>query len=152
MDIISAYTEFEFEQGDHHVWLPLEKTIIYNPDNLSSNLARFGLLHEISHGLLGHRYYTFDAELLGMEQAAWEQAVTLAPKFNILPDQAHIAACLATYQNWLEQRAICPECTAFGLQRARNRFMCIECGAYWKTNDRKSARVQRHRLDLNLAT
>lgn len=149
MDIIKSFEQFEFEAADFHVWLPLDKVVLYNPDNLETNLGRFGLLHEISHGLLGHRFYTFDAQLLAMEQDAWEHALELAPTYQIEADYDHIDTCLATYENWLEQRATCPDCDAFGLQRARNRFSCIECGSHWKTNDRKNARVQRHRLDLS---
>ncbi len=148
MDIVGSFDQFEFEEGDFHVWLPLDKIVLYNPDNLDTNLGRFGLLHEISHGLLSHRFYTFDTELLSMEQDAWEHALTLAPEHNVEPDHNHIENCLYTYQNWLEQRATCPDCSAFGLQRARNRFTCIECGAHWKTNDRKNARVQRRRLAI----
>lgn len=148
MDIINSFKQFEFEVADFHVWLPLDKVVLYNPEDLDTNRGRFGLLHEISHGLLGHRFYTFDAQLFSMEQDAWEHALSLAPTYNVKPDHTHIKACLATYQTWLEQRATCPDCSAFGLQRARNRFTCIECNTHWKTNDRKSARVQRHRLDL----
>lgn len=148
MDIIKSFNQFGFEEGDFHVWLPLDKIVLYNPDNLDSNLGRFGLLHEISHGLLGHRFYTFDAELFAMEQDAWDHALQLSPAYNVEPDYNHIDTCLFTYENWLEQRATCPDCGAFGLQKARNRFTCIECGAHWKTNDRKSARVQRRRTIL----
>jgi len=148
LDIIKSFEQFEFEVGNFHVWLPLDKIVLYSPDNLDSNLGRFGLLHEISHGLLGHRFYTFDAQLLGMEQDAWEHALSLAPNYSVKPDHDHIDNCLFTYENWLEQRATCPDCDAFGLQRARNRFSCIECGAHWKTNDRKNARVQRRRHAL----
>lgn len=148
MDIINSYNQFGFEPADYHVWLPLDKIVLYNPENLDTNLGRFGLLHEISHGLLGHRFYTFDTELLSMEQEAWQHALLLAPEHDVEPDYDHIDNCLDSYQNWLEQRANCPNCSAFGLQQARNRFTCIECNAHWKTNDRKSARVQRHRLDI----
>lgn len=148
MDIIKSFPQFSFEPADIHVWLPLDKIVLYNPQNLDSNTGRLGLLHEISHGLLSHRFYTFDAELVAMEQAAWHQALDLAPKYQVVADYNHIDNCLGSYQAWLELRATCPDCQAFGLQRSRNRFSCVECGAYWKTNDRKSARVQRHRLDL----
>ncbi len=148
MDIIKAFDQFSYEPADLHVWLPLDKIVLYNPANLDSNLGRFSLLHEICHGILGHRFYTFDAELLAMEQAAWQQAMQLAPDHHVIPDLDHVHNCLATYQNWLERRAACPDCQAFGLQKARNRFYCLECGAHWKTNDRKSARVQRQRISL----
>jgi len=149
VDIIQSFNQFDFQADDIHVWLPLERIVLYNPKGLDTNLGRLSLLHEVCHGLLNHRFYTFDAELYGMEQEAWLHAIELAPDFKIEPDYNHIDACLATYENWLEQRATCPDCSAFGLQTARNRFSCIECGVHWKTNDRKSARVQRHRLDLN---
>jgi len=148
MDIINSYPEFAFETGDMHVWLPLDKIVLYNPNGLDNKLGRLSLLHEICHGLLAHRFYTFDAELYTMEQDAWIKAIELAPDHKIEPDYKHIDQCLLTYESWLEQRAACPSCSAFGLQRARNRFSCIQCGEHWKTNDRKSARVQRHRLDL----
>lgn len=149
MDIIKSFGQFEFEVADLHVWLPLDKIVLYSPDNLDTNIGRLGLLHEISHGLLGHRFYTYDAELLAMEQDAWERALELAPAHHVKTDYDHIDNCLASYELWLEQRATCPDCSAFGLQRARNRFTCIECGAHWKTNDRKNARVQRRRLAIS---
>jgi hypothetical protein len=148
LDIINSFKQFEFEEADVHVWLPLDKIVLYNPDQLETNIGRFGLLHEISHGLLGHRFYTYDTELLKMEREAWDQALILAPDYKVTPDHHHIAACLQTYAAWHEQRALCPDCQAYGVQQARNRFSCIECGAHWKTNDRKNARVQRRRLAI----
>ena len=86
MDIINSYPQFVFETGEAHIWLPLDKIVLYNPKGLDTNLGRLSLLHEICHGLLEHRFYTFDAELYSMEQDAWIEAIELAPSFQIKPD------------------------------------------------------------------
>lgn len=148
MELLQDYPQFTYEAGSQHMWLPLERTVIYNPDGLDTTTGRLGLLHEICHGILGHRYYKFDIELLLMEQDAWDLVCELAPKHALTPQEQHIDSCLDSYDSWLEQRATCPVCSSFGLQLSRNRFSCIHCGEHWQTNDRKSARVQRRRLRL----
>lgn len=55
----SDYPQFSFKQAADYLWSPNEQTIYYtdSPDVHSY------LLHELSHGLLGHADYYYDIEL-----------------------------------------------------------------------------------------
>lgn len=132
------------------MWSPYTKTIYYNSRRLGSNTGKIGLLHEIGHGLLSHRVYKYDMELLKMEMEAWDIVRELAPKYNLTIDEEHIARCISSYDYWLSKRATCPDCTNFSLQKDRTTFGCFACGSEWKVNDRKDRRVKRtvtHRFE-----
>lgn len=125
------------------MWSPYSATIFYNPKRLKSNEGKIGLLHEVGHGLLEHRVYKYDMELLKMEMEAWDIVRELAPHYNYVADEAHIARCIESYDHWLSKRATCPDCSNFSLQKDRMNFGCFECGSEWKVNDRKDRRVMR---------
>ncbi len=125
------------------MWSPLTKTIYYNAKRIKSDAGKIGLLHEIGHGILSHRVYKYDMELLKMEMDAWDIARNLAPKYGIQIDEEHIARAIASYDRWLSKRATCPDCNNFSLQKDRNNFGCFYCGSKWKVNERKDRRVMR---------
>ncbi len=132
------------------MWSPYTKTIYYNSRRMNNNIGKLGLLHEIGHGILSHRVYKYDMELLTMEMEAWDIARQLAPKYNVDVDEQHIARAIASYDHWLSKRATCPDCTNFSLQKDRSTFGCFACGSQWKVNDRKDRRVKRtitHRFE-----
>jgi hypothetical protein len=125
------------------MWSPLTKTIYYNSRKISSMSGKIGLLHEIGHGILAHRVYKYDMELLRMEMDAWDFVRQLAPKYKLDVDEEHIARCIASYDRWLSKRATCPDCNNFSLQKDRSSFGCFYCGSRWRVNERKDRRVMR---------
>lgn len=125
------------------MWSPYTKTVYYNSRRMGTNTGKIGLLHEIGHGILAHRVYKYDMELLKMEMEAWDIVRKLAPKYNLDIDEEHIARCISSYDHWLSKRATCPDCANFSLQKDRSTFGCFACGSKWKVNDRKDRRVKR---------
>ena len=116
------YSEFTFKPGTKFAWRP-PKTIIYDEKEPNFDLL---LLHELGHALLDHRDYSADVTRLKMETAAWEQAKSIAEKYNVTWDAEVAESELDTYRNWLHQKSRCPIC---GLTRFQDDsgYHCPRC-------------------------
>lgn len=138
-----SFPELSFVAGDQFYWSPETKTVYYLR-NATGQRASWSLLHETGHGILGHTSYAADFELLRLEVAAWEQAITLATSFNITIDPNHIQDCLDTYREWLYKRSICPNCTAKCLQQDDHvHYHCFNCHTVWKVSANRFGRSYR---------
>lgn len=91
---------------------------------IEQNYYNLQLLHEVGHGLLGHRDFKTDVERVKMECAAWEKARELAEKYGVEYDEGFVEDELDTYRDWLHQRSKCPKC---GLTRYQDRSGCYHC-------------------------
>ncbi|HSX14446.1 MAG TPA: hypothetical protein VLE72_00860 [Candidatus Saccharimonadales bacterium] len=129
------------------MYSPKAQTITYDPKRLKRNDGKIGLLHEIGHAYLGHKYYTYDMQLLTMEMDAWDFVRRMAMTYSIKIDEAHINRCIASYDEWLSKRATCPSCDNFSLQSGRHSFSCFICGSRWTTNQNQLSRVKRTVID-----
>jgi len=125
------------------MWSPYSSTITYDRRRINTNNGRAGLLHELGHARLDHRFYKYDMELLKMEMDAWDIARQLAPKYGVKIDESYVTRAISTYDDWISKRATCPDCTNFSLQSDRNQFGCFACGSKWAVNFRKDRRVKR---------
>ncbi len=125
------------------MYSPKTDTITYDPKRLGRNDGRIGLLHEIGHAKLGHKFFLYDMQLLGMEMDAWEFVRQMATQYGLKVDEGHITRCIASYDEWLSKRATCPDCNNFSLQKSRSDFGCFMCGASWRVNDNMLRRVKR---------
>lgn len=143
MDLINSFSDLNFLPGRVFLWSPSSQTITYDPRRIESAGGQIALLHEIGHARLDHRYYKYDMELLRMEMDAWDVARDFAPQFGLAIDEAHIAGCIASYDEWLSKRATCPGCHNFSLQRDRSSYRCFACGQAWRVNFRMDRRVKR---------
>lgn len=141
--ILKDFPQFEFISGSFFMWSPHAQAIVYDIERVQANDGQLALIHEIGHGLLGHRIYKFDMQLIQMELDAWELTRTLAKRYDIEIDEQHIANCINSYDSWLTKRATCPDCQNFCLQRARDEYSCFVCGSIWQVNWRKDRRVTR---------
>lgn len=140
--IISTFPEFTFLPGDENRWSPNNKIVHYDP--LSDPAY---LLHETAHGILGHKSYTLDVELLAIERDAWEYAKeSLAGKFGVTIDSSTISDSINTYRDWLHSRSLCPKCESTGLQQASRDYSCLSCGAAWRVNEAKTVGLKRHQV------
>ncbi len=97
------------------------------PEKSEQNYYCLQLLHEIGHGLLGHRTFRTDVERVKMECAAWEKARELAQKYKIYYDEDFVEDELDTYREWLHHRARCKKCGATRYQDAKGRYRCPMC-------------------------
>ena len=131
-----------FAAASRFYWSPKAQVVYYDPNKLDAP-AQWALLHELSHGLLGHTNYKTDFELLQLEAAAWAKAKLLAKSYTIKIDEEHLQDCLDTYREWLHARSTCPACTEHGLQRDSREYTCINCGNEWLVSASRFCRPYR---------
>lgn len=133
----------KFSASHYFGWDYAACTITYNPDDPD---APAHLLHEYGHALLGHHDHDRDISLLAMERAAWDEAVQLAPKYNVTIDTDTIESALDTYRDWLHARSTCPTCATTGIQVRGDRYLCLACQAIWRVNDARSCSLRRYTI------
>lgn len=136
------FPQFIFKADRADYWSPENKTIYYNRKQPYPLLA-WSVLHELSHGQLGHAYFYSDFELLKLEMLAWHNAAKLGKKYGILIDQEHIERCLDTYRDWLHRRSTCPTCGLRCLQKNENTYQCSNCDTSWTVTSARFSRPYR---------
>jgi hypothetical protein len=142
------FPSLHFVAGQQFCWSPETSEIFYKV-GANTQSARWSLLHETGHALLGHQSYTADVELLQLEAAAWERARELATTLNITMDEDHIQDCLDTYRDWLYKRSICPTCTTKCLQQDDYRYYrCFNCHTTWRVSPNRFGRAYRSKQPL----
>ena len=92
----SDYPEFKFKSGSQDNWSPGTHTITFDRGQPVSQIQQ-GILHELSHALLGHKDYQSDFELLKMESEAWDLTMKMGKKYQVKINQDHVQNCLDTY-------------------------------------------------------
>jgi hypothetical protein len=132
-----------FKASSDFYWSPREQTVYYTEKATDAQHWNWTLLHEISHGLLGHKTFTSDFELLQLELAAWVQAKALAAHYGIEIDEDHIEDCLDTYRDWLHKRSLCPGCAVKSLQKAPGVYACLNCAQEWHVSSNRLCRAYR---------
>lgn len=139
----SDFPQFKFEPGDDFMWSPTDKTVFYRSDTPDSPL----LLHELSHGILGHSDYQHDVELISMERAAWDNALRLADEYSTEITSDVVESNLDSYREWLHDRSTCPRCQATGTQTKPKLYKCVACGNSWRVNEARICALRRYSLD-----
>jgi hypothetical protein len=71
--LVQEFPKLTFKRGEDFCWSPREQIVYYTDSQRSSDA--WTLLHETSHGILQHRTFESDFELLKLELAAWEKAL-----------------------------------------------------------------------------
>jgi hypothetical protein len=105
--------------------------------------GQLSLLHEISHGLLGHQKFQTDIQLMRMEVSAWRKTRELAAKLSVHYDEDSVERCLETYRDWLHARSRCPNCQQTGLQQRSQSYRCAACGSSWRVPVSQACTVKR---------
>lgn len=148
----AKFPALRFTKGQQFCWSPETGEIFYKAD-AHSKQARWSLLHETGHALLGHSNYKADFELLRLEVEAWERARQLAAELAINIDEDHIQDCLDTYRDWLYKRSICPSCTTKCLQQDDFRhYRCFNCHTTWSVTSNRFGRSYRSTKNLPVTT
>ncbi len=137
-----AYPQFKFEQAADYLWSPSEQTIYYT----DSSDGHSYLLHELSHGLLGHVDYYYDIELIAMERAAWDKAIVVAKTYDLTIDESVITSTLDSYRDWLHNRSTCPNCGATGHQTDKSTYTCLACTQSWRVNEARICALRRYKV------
>lgn len=136
------HPQFNFIKAKQFLWSPSENTVYYTGANSDYSF----LLHELSHGLLGHIEYRRDVELLAMERAAWDNAVDLALRYDLFISEDTVETTLDSYRDWLHARSTCPNCQATGLQIKQQAYSCIACHHTWRVNEARICALRRYTL------
>lgn len=134
------YPRLSFAKGSDFSWSPSNATVYYKQEPGSDPF----LLHELSHGLLGHSEYGRDIELITMERAAWDKASELAAIYGRAIDESLIETTLDSYRDWLHARSTCPACQATGLQTKKCIYTCPACSHSWRVNEARVCALRRY--------
>lgn len=135
------YPDILFSEGEQFMWSPDSKTVFY-VKNGSQEL----LIHEVSHGILRHKGYEKDVQLVAMERLAWDKAVDLADKYGVNVKVDTIEDHLDTYRDWLHARSVCPNCTATGYQSGKSTYSCPACLQDWTVNEARVCQLKRTKV------
>ena len=136
------YPDFTFTRGNQEHWSPKNNSITFNPAQTPERI-RFGVLHELAHGLLEHKNYQSDFELLKMESEAWHLASRIGLKYGVTISEDHIQNCLDTYRDWLHHRSQCPSCGMHVLQQDSHSYRCFNCQTAWRVSSGRFVRPYR---------
>lgn len=139
----AQFPKLIFKSGKQFYWSAETGEIFYKT-SAKGEAARWSLLHETGHALLGHNNYHSDVELLRLEVDAWQMARRLAKDAGIKINEDHIEDCLDTYRDWLYKRSICPNCTAKCLQQGDfSHYRCFNCHKVWRVSASRFCRAYR---------
>ena len=139
--LIKDFPDVTFAAAERFAWAPAIRTVTYSqtePENVEL------LLHELSHGLLGHHEYSKDVELVAMEAAAWDKALELATTYGVKLNPDAAQDNLDTYREWLHARSTCPQCEATGYQSKKDAYTCVACGHEWRVNEARLCGLRRY--------
>jgi hypothetical protein len=142
-NLVSDYPNINFVKGDSFYWSPKDTTITYSTSSTQPQIADWSLLHELSHGILGHTTYRSDFELMELEVEAWSYASRLSKNYDIKIDPEHIQDCLDTYRDWLHRRSTCPKCGTVSAQKDSTTYSCFNCKTTWKVSGSRFCRPYR---------
>lgn len=141
--IRTDYPRVQFVESNQFSWHAGAKHISYLATAADDPRGTWALLHELGHALLNHTDYESDAELLGMEVAAWEKAEELASAYGIQIADDYTQHCLDSYRDWLHVRATCPSCYVRSLQTSPRSYTCHSCGTTWNVSRSRHCRPYR---------
>ena len=137
----SDYPQLLFTPGTRFAWSPDAQTVFYDESDLSNAPL---LLHELAHGILEHRDYSKDVELVAMESQAWDKALELADTYTVPVSDETVQDHLDTYREWLHARSTCPQCEATGYQSGKGEYTCVACAHTWRVNEARICALRRY--------
>lgn len=138
------YPQFSFRKGEAFRWSPSENTVYFASTSLEDAPE---LLHELAHGLLEHKNYTQDIELVQIEREAWTYArEILSSMYDVEITDKHVQDALDTYRDWLYKRSLCPDCGSNGIHTKTNTYKCFTCRCQWRANSAQFCELRRFRL------
>ena len=150
IDLLKKLSETEasllvFKPAKSYYWSPKDKTVFYQEDD-KSEVGLWTLLHETCHGLLNHKSYQSDFELVMLEVDAWEKAEELGNEFGLKIDQDHVQDCLDSYRDWQYKRSLCPRCDLGGIQINTQTYSCMFCNDTWRVSAARFCRPYRSKI------
>jgi len=136
-----------FKAGTSYYWSPQDKSVYYKEDD-KTQIGLWTLFHEACHGILQHKNYSSDFDLVLLEVEAWKRAEKLASDFGLAIDHDHVQDCLDSYRDWQYKRSLCPRCDLGGVQISQTTYNCIFCHDTWNVSKERFFRPYRRRQAL----
>jgi Zn-dependent peptidase ImmA (M78 family) len=133
-----------FSPSSSYYWSPKDRVVFYQ-ENDESEIGLWTLLHEACHGLLNHKSYQSDFELVLLEVEAWERAEQLAKTLDLVIDSDHVQDCLDSYRDWQYKRSLCPRCDLGGIQINASSYKCMFCNDTWHVSAARFCRPYRRK-------
>lgn len=126
--ILAEYPQFRVITGRKFAFRPPKTIILGQPQ------SKYALqsLHELAHGLCGHKTFSTYIERVKMESEAWERAKTLCLKYDIEFDEEFAEEQLDTYRDWLHQKSVCRQCGQVRYQSPDGNYHCPQCETFCK--------------------
>lgn len=137
-----------FAPGKSYYWSPADGIVYYQQED-PSEVGLWTLLHETSHGLLEHKTYQSDFELILLEMEAWEKALVLSRELGMSVDNNHVQDCLDSYRDWQYKRSLCPSCELGGVQIDQKTYKCLFCENTWNVSEARFCRPYRRKASNN---
>ena len=131
-----------FSPTKSYYWSPADKTVFYQVGD-KTEIGLWTMLHEACHGLLKHKTYESDFELVLLEVKSWENAQKLAENFGLKIGDEHVQDCLDSYRDWQYKRSLCPNCDLGGVQIDQKTYKCIFCSGSWSVSSERFFRPYR---------
>lgn len=135
------FPAINFTPAEDFSWSPASLTVFYA--EVQPETAPL-LIHELAHCVLGHHTYSRDVELLALESEAWDEAKTIARRYDISIDENEVQDSLDTYRDWMHARSTCPACQATGYQTRDKSYSCVACLNTWRVNDARTCQLRRY--------
>lgn len=145
--LIDVYkATFKMVSSDIFRWAAESNSVFYDEKRLDTKQGLNSLMHEIGHGLLNHRNFELDIDLINMEKSAWQKTKELSDEYSSPYDQEYAESCLESYRTWLHERAKCPNCDQVSLEESPQQYACFNCFTKWRVSKDQLCQIQRRRL------
>lgn len=129
-ELKKEFGQFSFISGQRFKWKYPKS--IYFEENEDIPFQYFALLtlHELGHGLSGHKDYKTDVERLKIESEAWQRAkreISAHKNWGVEYDEDFAENELDSYRDWLHQKSKCKKCGLTRYQTADGKYHCPNC-------------------------
>jgi hypothetical protein len=134
LELQAEFPDFSWRLGSRFKFKP-EKTIFID-QNSPAPWPYFALLtlHELGHGLCGHKDYKTDVMRIRIESEAWQRAKRLIgthknwqKTYQIFYDEDFAESELDSYRDWLHARSKCKRCGLTCFQTRDGKYHCPNC-------------------------
>ena len=129
-ELKKEFGQFSFISSQRFKWKYPKS--IYFEENEDIPFHYFALLtlHELGHGLSGHKDYKTDVERLKIESEAWQRAkreISAHKNWGVEYDEDFAENELDSYRDWLHQKSKCKKCGLTRYQTADGKYHCPNC-------------------------
>ena len=127
------FGQFSFISGNRFKWKYPKSIYFEENEDIPFDIFALLTLHELGHGLSGHRDYKTDVERLKIESEAWQRAkreISAHKNWGVEYNEELAETELDSYRDWLHQKSKCKKCGLTRYQTADGKYHCPNCDCY----------------------